>query len=230
MLNNAVENKFSQIVHKTKKPDALQFSQSLKAVCVSQFDGPVRGSYTNEANDESNAYDYLRMVKELAKKEQADEAINVIKILLPEDACDRDLFNNLVQRFAFQREVSAIITKNQPIIAKCNECWQLISLVKKDNGNWTLSCAANSFFSLLESCFRLIEADMAVTDANFKESFIENAFTIKYYDHCLPNKELMIKEYYRYRVKLANTRREKQRANYFGSKSLAADIPLKSKM
>lgn len=227
MLNNAVENKFSQIVHRTKKPDALQFSQSLKAVCVSQFDCPVKGSYTHEETDDSNSYDYLAMIKDYARKEP--EEINIFKVSLPDNACDRDLYNNKVQRFAFQREVSTIISQNQPIIAECNECWQLISLVQKDNGNWALSSIANSLFSLLESCFRLVEAAMVITDAGFQDSFIENAFTIKYFDHCLSNQEMLIKAYYRYRVKVANASREKQRSNYFGSKSLAADIPLKSK-
>lgn len=228
MINNSTENIFSQVVHRTKKPDVLQFTQSLKAVCVSQINSPVIGNYSFEGDDESNSFDYLAKIKEYSKREKENET-HLVKIDFPEFISDRDNFDNFVQRFAFHRDISVILTQCKSIIDECDECSTLISLEKKANGNFTLSPTANLFFSLLERCFRLLEDEMQTSDENFKNNFIENALTAKVFDHCIPIQVQLIKNFYHFRVKIAHVRREKCRANYFGSKSHAADIPMKLK-
>lgn len=227
---NSISECLTNDVHRTKKPDALQFQQSLKAVCISEFESSTKGSYTCELSDESNSFDYLSMIKDYNEKEKENETIEpeIIKILLPEDISDRDLFCGIVQRFAFHREISSIISKNITIIGKCDDCTELISLVKKENGNFKLSSTAMSFFALLECCFRMLSENMATSHKDFKGNFIENAATIRYFDHCLPNQELLICCFYEHRSKVSATRREKHRANFYGSKSLI-DITIKAK-
>lgn len=223
MLNNAVENTFSQVTQRFHKPDALQFQKALKGLSITHYVKEVRGSNYGFEGNRTEDPEFLTLLREFKQNNSSTEPKTKLKIdlELQDFANENDMFANKLQRIAFQTEVNRLIDKNREEIMRCTDCWECIKTINYENGVPTISPIAAEFFNLLELHFRLLENKIECTHSDFKNNFINNTLRLSSFSHCEIIRKKLIDDFVQLKIKIANKRRNLHKVNKFSSKSLA---------
>jgi hypothetical protein len=216
--NNLIESTFGQLTYRTKKPDSQQFRQSLKAISVTQYENPVRGSSYNYQESEeisSSSANFLPLLKEYAERENEkisdgieDQTFIVVDMNGGISSCDE-----LSDYASFLKLITTIVESNNKLTDSCDTCAILISNVSD------VSSSAWNFFRKLEFIFKEMLNVLSLGHQDFEENFILNCSQINDFDHCLPIQEAFASAYLKCRSRMVFTRREKHRVNKFSSKS-----------
>lgn len=226
-INNAVENVFSQVTLKSQKPTALDFLQSLKGQSISSCRIKTIGSYKMEERSESeahiddiNCFDIAAKNLPVAADDNEQTTLNLNQINFDILPADDDLFPTDFYLSSFHKNIATLINSSRYIFQSCNDCRELIELIKVDEQHSSLSDESRKFFAGAEFCFRELEKTVKINARNFNASFIQNALKIPYFNHCLIIKEKLVEKFLTFRLGHTFPSRENRLALRFASKSL----------
>jgi hypothetical protein len=239
-LNNAVENVFSQSTQRYPKVDSLQFLTSLKAISLTHYTVPVRGSSYrfDESSEQSKNLEYYHFMKEFVQEQEEElriagerEEINAeLREISNMEEAD-ELFANDLQEYGFQRECARIINANAEKLSQCTMCSLSIRMIEFDDDHKTLSCDAIKFFTLLEYNFRVLskkdENDKhhtAALNEGFEFEFASQVSKIEVFDHCPGLKRKLIDDFIALRIRKLHRRRLLHKINPFSSKGLSSAV------
>lgn len=147
VLNNAVENIFSQVTMRYQKPDAVQFQRALKSISISTYDKPIKGSsYKFESSLNDPKIDFLDSLKNYLEETKStektamihDDRQAVIMIDLLEYISDDFLFPKEINRVGFHKNMAILIQNNISLASECEECFKNFQLVSNDDGTCQL--------------------------------------------------------------------------------------------
>jgi hypothetical protein len=243
ILNNSVENIFSQTTQRFAKVDSAQFVAALKAISLTHYAVPVRGSSYNfeDGSGQSIKLDFLRFMKEFIGEQEImlqDEAeeIETHEREIPSQAHD-ELFANNLQEFGFHRDIARIINNNAEILSQCEMCAGEIKLIQEgDEDHLSLSCMAVKLFSQLEFCFRTLSKEdendehcLAALRDDFERNFKSNASKIEEFNHCPELKMKLVDDFFKLRREEIHRRRYLHKINPYSSKGLSSGVSKNSK-
>jgi hypothetical protein len=222
LLNNAVENQFSQVTHRNLKPDARDFQRAIKAMSLVACEEHVEGSsYSFDGKCESRV-DAVELIEEISKKEKPYvEHGFELKLYDSPQVSEDVLFSHYLNRFGFHRDVARMINSNFRTISTCEECKNELKMISDGELHFYLPEKASKFFVELETLYRAITNDFSTTNESFKEVFLFNASTLSNALHCKPIQDFLVSEFLTYRSKKEIKARDKDLINPYGSRSLS---------
>lgn len=240
LLTNAIENVFSVLRSLTPQPSAVQVSQSLRVMSISQFQfNPISGVYDWDESEESSI-DFVSLVKSWKRDEtEVDECFNGV-IHLTTNTHWNQLFSTKIDFNSFVCFMSAILSK---IIQKlsCSDCKDWITEENIDDVRCTdgyellvmrhsviESCKiipSQCFIQLglnLEFLNRLMSQIDSVQSSKYKKNFLLSSYHLDKLQniHCEELIEIVAEPFISSRLKMLLHRRDKHRAVKFASKSI----------
>lgn len=227
---DCLENLFSVVRAKQLIPTAIQFKNSLKLICVSQYLKDVsKGSY--DQDDREFLSDFLDVVDNKPRKKEYS------LVTIPADIVSKDITLNNSESNSLYNLSGYIITSIRRCSKTCNSCIEsvgsknfnseeysrLVSL-KCFQRNCLFYCNYNTFicFIEMEKIFREFKFTLEQKNVNLKDFFLEKFNQINT-DHILQCHNLHKKIKVRFlifRLKIAGKKKIGNISNLYGSKSM----------
>jgi hypothetical protein len=238
ILNNSVENIFSQTTQRYPKVDSAQFVASLKSISLTHYAVPVRGSSYNfeDGSGQSKKLDYLKFMKNFIEEQEELMREEVDEIITRERDISFDSHNNLfandLQEYGFHRDIARIITANAETLSQCDICFSSMKMIEEGGEDQlSLSTMAVELFSQLEFLFRSLskqddndEHQLAVLSDDFARDFVFNASKIEIFNHCPNLKNELVDDFLKLRMAEIHRRRYLHKINPYSSKGMSSGV------
>lgn len=200
-LTVSIENLFSIVVSRTKKPNAVEAKQSLRSISLSAYQNVLtnyNGSYRVEKNCPNAPNGFLQIIRDsidnLGSPPVSDDPI----FIADEEFDPETLFKNALEAKAFERETTSFIRQFLLIIS-CDDCTKFMTFL--DNGEIYPTTTIKDYFLKLESLYRQLSGQINVNDDQFRKLFEESANTYSFHGHCAAMQSLLVSKFFVFRRK-----------------------------
>lgn len=234
LSSNAIENFFSQIVHYSSKPSALNFIQAAKSISLCNFMERALDTkiYSWSVENVSICSQFLKILREESAKssQMENQEINV-SLNIPQEINWKSLFKNDLEFNAFCLSMKKIIIKLMDKL-NCDGCkskfmeysiepieGNLLSHMH-DKSPWNISTEVQCFFIAMEYVYREIKNESITSSVKFKEIFTDTIHQHLdiLFEHCSQTISMLIQMFASFRLKLDNHCREMHIRNKYASK------------